>query len=131
MAIEATNDPDFRNNRFVPTELTVRPGAEVDVRNTGSDRHTLTAAQEGAWPEVELGPGEAAAFRAPAQVGEHRFYCRYHASPRATPAEGMAGVLRVALEDPSQGAPPPQRTPLGFEVLAVAGLAGALLARRR
>lgn len=130
----ATDDRAF-NPRFEPTELTAAVGETIEVRSTGADRHTVTAT-DGGWPEVELGPGETRSFRAPAQTGAFRFYCRYHASPQAAPGDGMAGLLRVASGDaPPAGppSPPPPRatTPDAGALLPLAVLAGALFAARR
>ncbi|HEV8359933.1 MAG TPA: cupredoxin domain-containing protein [Candidatus Thermoplasmatota archaeon] len=116
-------DANIANPHYEPTEPVAAPGSPVVVRNTGSDRHTVTSVDQ-AWPEVELGPGESKSFNAPAANGTYRFYCRYHASPAAQPGQGMAGALHVqAVAD--------QRTPLGAELLPVAIAGAALLAGRK
>ena len=80
--VDAT-DTNLLNNRFEPATFEAMPGQTVTVRNTGTDRHTLTAVEDGAWPEVDLAPGATGTFEAPQRLGEHRFYCRYHASREA------------------------------------------------
>jgi plastocyanin len=124
---------ETRDNVFVPIEVVARPGEAVQVLNKGLDHHTVTAVAEGAWAEVKLAPGEQGTFAAPIAPGEHRFYCRFHASPRATPQEGMAGVLRVApAEEGGPGSPAPapaKGAPLPL-LLPLAALAAAALLRR-
>lgn len=126
----AATDDDFYNPRFEPSEASAPPGAQVEVRDTGKDQHTFTSV-DGAWPEVTLAPGEVKSIAAPANLGDFRFYCRYHASPQAQPGQGMAGVLHVT-DAAAPPVPPRQPTPLGLApvVLAVALAAFAAAFRR-
>jgi plastocyanin len=133
-------DDALYNPRFEPSQLTVAPGETVRVRNTGSDRHTVTSV-DGLWPEVDLAAGREGSFRAPPGEagGSFRFYCRYHASPEAQPGQGMAGVLRVVpildpgpTPAPTPGpSPPASRTPLDLGVPLLAAAGAALLLQRR
>lgn len=90
--VEAT-DTNFFNTRFEPWEVNATNADVVRVTNTGSDRHTFTNAS-GVWQELDLAAGETGTVTVRPD-GDYRFYCRYHASARAEPGQGMAGILRV------------------------------------
>lgn len=133
VTIRAT-DTSFADPRFEPANVTAPAGSTLRIQNTGSDRHTFTSV-DGAWEEVDLASGVSADLAAP-PPGTYRFYCRYHASDRAQPGEGMAGRLvvgpAVATVPAPPPSPPPQApTPLGLEVALLALAGSALLATRK
>ncbi|MCA1813083.1 MAG: cupredoxin domain-containing protein [Halobacteriales archaeon] len=123
------NDP-----RFAPFELTAAPGEQVTLRDAGQEPHTLTSV-DAAWTAVQVNASQSASFAAPAQPGDYRFFCAYHASPQTPPGQGMAGVLHVPSSasgtDPNGSSPPTKPTPdLGLSGL-LAALALGLFLRRR
>jgi plastocyanin len=143
---------DNNQPRYDPFALTVRPGETVTLSDVGEQPHTMTSV-DGAWPALDVKPGQSANLTAPSTPGDYRFYCAYHASPQTQPGQGMAGVLHVSLEagnatgnatgspgssgtgpagaGPAANGSAPQRTPdLGLAGL-LAALALGLAARRK
>ncbi|MDK9500930.1 cupredoxin domain-containing protein [Streptomyces katrae] len=73
---------------FIPQDLTVRPGAKINVINSNSVPHTVTATDGAAFDTGQIAPGQSVTFTAPDTPGSYAFICSLH--PR------MKGTLTVA-----------------------------------
>lgn len=65
----------------------VPAGSSVEVMNTDSEAHTVTADSGGAF-NVTIPPGKTVTFTAPSKPGTYAFHCAYHSN--------MHGSLRVS-----------------------------------
>lgn len=117
-------DTQVRDPRYEPREVTAAPGDTVRVRNTGSDRHTLTLTSPSI--DIDVPVGQEGSFEVPAAAGDYKFYCRYHASAAAELGQGMVGMLHVRA-----GGAPAKPAPLGLEVAFAALALGAFAVRKR
>lgn len=71
---------------FAFTSVTAAPGAEVQVSNQDSARHTVTA-DDGEFDSGEIDGGGAGSITAPDQPGDYAFHCEIHPD--------MTGTLTV------------------------------------
>lgn len=76
------------DNAYDQTALTVEPGTEVYLANSGSNPHTMTA-DDGGFDTGTVSPGSEGEFNAPTEPGSYAFHCNIH--PNA-----MKGTLTVA-----------------------------------
>jgi plastocyanin len=72
---------DFVFNDF--NDVVVKPGAQVTVKNTDADAHTVTSYIPGAF-NVDVAAGSEATFTAPSAPGSYPFHCNHHASMHGT-----------------------------------------------
>lgn len=68
---------------FTPPTITVRPGAEVAVRNGAAVEHSVTADTAGMFDE-DVAANSTETFDAPATPGTYTFHCTYHPEMRGT-----------------------------------------------
>lgn len=78
---------ETKDNYFVPTVLTVRPGQRVRWVNQGQVPHTATSL-DGVWDSKTLAPGGSYTFLF-RQAGTYRYLCLLH------PLQGMYGTVVV------------------------------------
>lgn len=71
---------------FAFTDVTVAPGATVEVTNADSTGHTVTSDDDD-WDEVSLGADESGSLTAPDAPGAYTFHCEIHPT--------MTGTLTV------------------------------------
>jgi plastocyanin len=71
---------------FAFSDLAVRAGAMVTVRNDDSVSHTVTSRQKGLF-DVMTPPNSTTMFAAPPTPGRYPLYCKYHSN--------MSGFLTV------------------------------------
>lgn len=126
-----------------PARAVLLPGTRVTWRNTGRNRHTVTA-DDGSFESGSLAPGNGFTITAPAAAGEYGYFCRFHAFIRGTlvvslvsletPRPVLAGQ-RAALTGAAPGAPGTpvtiqRRVPGAWEPIAAAttGADGAFAA---
>ena len=86
------------------TDLTVRPGARVLVRNADSSTHNVVA-EDGSFRTADLLPGDEEVFVAPSRPGAYPYRCTLQA--------GMTGTLVVSGSSAptTTGAPSTNRVP--------------------
>jgi plastocyanin len=72
---------DFVFNDF--NDVTVKAGAQVTVKNTDEDPHTVTSYTPGAF-NVDVAAKSEATFTAPSQPGSYPFHCNNHTSMHGT-----------------------------------------------
>jgi plastocyanin len=77
----------IKNYGYIPTNLTVSPGATVTVRNEDLAIHTVTADNR-AFNTGNVSRGNTTTFTAPKQRGTYPFHCMFHTY--------MAGILTVS-----------------------------------
>jgi len=72
----------IRSFRFMPADLTIRPGDTVTWGNGDTAPHTATA-RDGTWDTGELAKGQTAeiTFDTP---GRHTYICAFHPAMRGT-----------------------------------------------
>lgn len=92
---------EMYDDYFEPTVLKGKPGQTItlELKNEGSNPHTLTISDKGIDKEVQPGDEAEADVTFP-QSGELTFVCRFHES------KGMVGALEVSGGG-SSGPPPP------------------------
>ena len=92
---------EMYDDYFEPTILKGTPGEKVtlELKNEGSNTHTLTISDQGVDTEVQPGDEAEADVTFP-QTGELTFVCRFHKS------KGMVGALEVS----GSSAPTPSTT---------------------
>ena len=84
----AANTIVITNFAFVPSTLTVAPGARVTVRNADPATHTVTATGRAkAFDTGDIKPGATVTFTAPAKPGSYPYICQIH--------QFMHGTLQV------------------------------------
>jgi len=69
-------------NGLTFTDLTVKPGETVTIKNNGPD-HTMTS-DDGKSFNVSLPSGGTATLTAPTAPGAYKFHCNIHSSMKAT-----------------------------------------------
>jgi plastocyanin len=72
---------DFVFNDF--NDVTVKTGAQVTVKNTDADPHTVTSYTPGAF-NVNVAARSEATFTAPSRPGSYPFHCNNHSSMHGT-----------------------------------------------
>ena len=77
------------DNAYDTTTLTVSPGEEVYLENDGSNPHTITSDDAGAFDTGRVEGGAEGELVAPSEPGTYAFHCEVH--PTA-----MTGTLTVA-----------------------------------
>jgi plastocyanin len=77
------------DNAYDTTTLTVGPGEEIYLQNDGSNPHTITSDDEGAFDTGRIEGGAEGELVAPTEPGTYAFHCDVH--PTA-----MTGTLTVA-----------------------------------
>lgn len=85
-----TVEVDLVDNRFEPSELTIKAGTTVTFRNVGSRTHTVTA-DDGLFDSGTLKSGDTFTFTF-TEAGKYAFYCKPHGGPEGV---GMSGVIIV------------------------------------
>lgn len=73
---------DQDNLKFIPTELTVKPGEKVYFKNSETALHTVTI--EGENVSGNMRKGEVFAWDAPTEPGDYKITCDYHPQMKAT-----------------------------------------------
>ena len=87
-ATHLADEPTITAKDFSLTSLTVQPGAEVYLVNTGEKPHTVTADDAGTFDTGTVTPGSEGEFDAPTEPGTYTYHCSIHAT--------MTGTLTVA-----------------------------------
>lgn len=77
------------DNAYDTTALTVAPGTEVYLENSGSNGHTITSDDAGTFDTGTVAGGSEGEFVAPTEPGTYAFHCDIHPSL-------MTGTLTVA-----------------------------------
>jgi len=78
-----------QNSRFVPSELTISAGQEIQVQNKDTDReHNFSITSASIEKDIEGGENEDVDTSELA-TGTYDFFCKYHQS------QGMTGKLTV------------------------------------
>jgi plastocyanin len=72
---------DFVFNDY--NDVAVKPGAQVTVKNTDRDPHTVTSNTPGAF-NIDVAAMSEATFTAPSQPGSYPFHCNHHSSMHGT-----------------------------------------------
>ena len=69
---------------FSLSDTTVAPGAEIVLKNNGSQKHTATSDEDGLF-DLRADPGKSSEKgTAPDQPGDYTFHCEIHSSMTAT-----------------------------------------------
>lgn len=69
----------IKNFAFVPSTLTVAPGATVTVRNQDSAVHTVTSSgSQKRFDTGDIAAGATATFTAPSTPGSYSYICQIH-----------------------------------------------------
>jgi plastocyanin len=70
----------IKDFKFLPAAPHVQPGQRVEVKNSDSVAHTLTAvsASGGQFDTRTINPGQVKFFTAPAKAGTYAFHCTFH-----------------------------------------------------
>lgn len=71
----------IRGFAFDPTPLTVAPGATIDVRNSDSATHDVTA---DLFKSGDVDQGKTVSFKAPTKPGTYSYVCSYHSNMHGT-----------------------------------------------
>jgi plastocyanin len=85
---------NITNNKFEPSELTVKAGTTVTFNNTSNRTHTVTA-DDGSFDSGSLLGGAMFEFNF-TEPGEYPYYCDIHGGPGGT---GMSGTIIVTAGD--------------------------------
>ena len=129
VAIAADHAVDIAGFAFAPQAITVSVGDTVTWSNSDAQHHTATA-DDGSFDTgtVSSGSPKSVTFSTP---GTFAYHCRIHPSMTATVVvEDAATAPATDTEQPTPAST--SGTPAGeWLALAIAGLGGAFLARRR
>ncbi|MET8778846.1 hypothetical protein ABZV58_27905 [Nocardia sp. NPDC004654] len=60
-----------------PRTPPITPNADITVVNNDLVEHSITSKRPGLF-DHDIDPGRSVTFPAPAEIGSHPFYCRYH-----------------------------------------------------
>lgn len=118
---------DISGFAYDPNPMTIHVGETVGWTNSDTVNHTASA-DDGSWTSGSLQQGETSNGVRFDAVGTFPYHCAIHASMHGTIVVTAAPPATDALE-PVAAAAPGDGVPLA--VLALAGLAGLAIARRR
>ncbi len=83
----ATTRVAMEDFRFVPADITVAAGAELELDNEGNASHTFTV--QGEEIDVEIVPGQGGPVTIDLAAGDYEVICRFHQG------QGMVATMTV------------------------------------
>lgn len=81
---KSTSMIEIRDFKFIPSEITAKPGETVTVTNKDITNHILVSDQEGLFNTGPIGKDQTKTFTVPTTPNEYPFHCAIHPSMKGT-----------------------------------------------